>query len=238
MKTPNLITFTGVDERTDLNRLVYLSHKYPVEWGILFSRTNQGRSNRYPNLVFVKKLITMSYLLTKRLRLSAHICGKYSNEIMEGGFENTGLINLIVGFFTRTQINIRDGETLVEGKLKIENAVKFANDIEVESAIIQCTGHFPNDDRIHWLSDKSGGAGISPNDWNCQEQGCDESVFCGYAGGIGPDNIVEVLDSIHNVRRGPNRPYWIDMEANVRDSNDWLDLDKCESVLKQVYPEL
>jgi len=33
---PRWITFTGLDEYTDIKRVRDLSAKYPIEWGILF----------------------------------------------------------------------------------------------------------------------------------------------------------------------------------------------------------
>ena len=56
MRLPEFVTFTGVDNRTDTNRLIALSHKYPIEWGILFSAANQGENNRYPDIYFMTNL--------------------------------------------------------------------------------------------------------------------------------------------------------------------------------------
>ena len=53
-------------------------------------------------------------------------------------------------------------------------------------------------------------------------------VRMGYAGGIGPDNVVDVLRDI-----GPVRPTWIDMESGVR-TGDKFDLAKVRRVLEQV----
>ena len=57
-----------------------------------------------------------------------------------------------------------------------------------------------------------------------------EGKLCGYAGGISPDTIENVLQSLdHNVLGLT----WIDMESGVRDDNDYLDLDKVEFILKK-----
>ena len=50
----------------------------------------------------------------------------------------------------------------------------------------------------------------------------------GFAGGIGPDNVLDVIRDI-----GPRDPYWIDMESGVR-TDDKLDLAKVRRVLEQI----
>ena len=51
----------------------------------------------------------------------------------------------------------------------------------------------------------------------------------GFAGGIGPDNLVEVLRDI-----GPREaPFWIDMESGVRSGRDFFDLGLCREVLRR-----
>ena len=49
----NRVTFTGVDDRTNVNDLVDLTKRFPfVEFGVLISKGNTNRSvvNRYPKL--------------------------------------------------------------------------------------------------------------------------------------------------------------------------------------------
>ena len=52
----------------------------------------------------------------------------------------------------------------------------------------------------------------------------------GYAGGIGPENVIEVLGGIGPVGDGT----WIDMESRVRDAEDRFDLNKVWVVLDKV----
>lgn len=79
---------------------------------------------------------------------------------------------------------------------------------------------------VQMLFDRSGGTGKVPDTWPRHPGG---GVQVGYAGGINPDNVLDVIDAI-----GPDGPYWIDMESGVR-TDDWFDLDKCEAVLQAVY---
>jgi phosphoribosylanthranilate isomerase len=53
----------------------------------------------------------------------------------------------------------------------------------------------------------------------------------GYAGGIGPDNVVDIIKRINAAG-----PYWIDMESKIRTDN-WLDLKLCRAVCEAVYGE-
>lgn len=59
----------------------------------------------------------------------------------------------------------------------------------------------------------------------------------GYAGGIGPDNVVAALSTVWSVVNAhdcaaQNGKVWIDMETGVRTDNRF-DLNKVESVLAQ-----
>lgn len=51
----------------------------------------------------------------------------------------------------------------------------------------------------------------------------------GYAGGINPDNVSKFLALIAHADN-----FYIDMESGVR-TNGWFDLDKVESVCRQVF---
>ena len=234
---PKFVTFTGIDERTDPERLISLSAAYPVEWGILFSRANQGNAERYPGLMEVGRIL--DYCADKGVQFSAHICGVYSRQIMTPRdatdpvpWELTDLAAELEGHFRRTQINVADGETLVaERDVRPDLGAAWARAIGAERAIIQCRGNFPDDDRVDWLYDRSGGAGREPSSWYA---GAAQSrAFCGYAGGIGAHNVERVLSLIRDTHPA-DRPYWIDMEGQVR-TDEWLDLDLCEAVLKTVY---
>jgi phosphoribosylanthranilate isomerase len=81
------------------------------------------------------------------------------------------------------------------------------------------------------LFDCSGGKGISPVNW----PNIKENIFCGYAGGLGPDNIEAEIKKI--ILLTNNNDFWIDMESKVRTKTsdlDYLDLDKVKNCLIQV----
>jgi len=80
--------------------------------------------------------------------------------------------------------------------------------------------------KVAALFDTSGGAGVLPDVW----PGPAKEFWCGYAGGLGPDNVVAQIEKVEQVCQ---QPYWIDMERRVRvDDDSQLDMSKVRSVLQ------
>ncbi len=80
------------------------------------------------------------------------------------------------------------------------------------------------------LFDQSHGAGVLPEKWPYNFPACQ----CGYAGGLGPENLAEQLASIATVA-DDRWPWWIDMETGVR-TGGWFDLAKvrqCCEIVKE-----
>ncbi len=216
VRPPLFVTLTGADEATDIARMADLSARYPVEWGLLFAPVHQG-AGRFPSFDFVAKLIERG-----AMRFSAHLCGGHAREVVARG-ACEALAGLLAGNFDRAQINTS------ERGVQPDRVRRFADAMGMRGAILQCRGDFPADARVDWLFDKSGGRGAAPPSWPKAREG----AFCGYAGGLNPDNIGVALPAIAAcVPEG--QPYWIDMESGVR-TDDRFDLDKCELVLTQVF---
>lgn len=68
------------------------------------------------------------------------------------------------------------------------------------------------------LFDASGGRGVGPLQWPDPIEG----KLCGYAGGMGPTNVAFELERVS--QHTGNRPFWIDMEGGLRNTEDCLDL--------------
>lgn len=207
---PEFITFTGVDDDTDPAGLVQLADDYPVEFGLLFSPKRQGKEPRYP------AIHTIEWLTDQLpLRWAAHLCGQDARDwLYEDRCEHD------LSDFQRVQINTADphiqptmiGNQAAKRKLR---------------AILQCRGEFPNVASVDVLYDASGGRGIVPSDWPAATK----TTFCGYAGGLRPDNVAEAVRVIST--RATR--YWIDMESGVRDERDRFSLEKCRAVCEAVY---
>ena len=217
---PKFITFTGADDQTNIGDMAALSEKYPIEWAILFSMKRQG-SPRYPSSEWIDGIRNHARFTGARINsnfnLAAHLCGAYAEDILEGNLDFS-----ILNGFKRVQINTKASD------LKLDLIKSCADQYNFEP-IFQCRFEFPDDNRVSWLYDNSGGNGIVPKSWPAPAQ---QNQFIGYAGGLGPDNI-GMLVNIFDVS-GFN--YWIDMETNVRTDNKF-DISKCEAVCKIVYGE-
>jgi hypothetical protein len=209
MRKPEFITFTGVDAYTDVEGMRALDREYPVEWGVLLSPSSQGKKTRYPNEE------TLHRIMESGLRLSAHLCGGYSRDLMRGQMPIPPVALLD---FERIQVN---------SKSPVVTYISTLQKLVGARCIAQAQGpEFPEEDRIQWLFDASGGRGVSPDSWPPHP-----GRLVGYAGGLSPENVEEVLKSINASGR-----YWIDMESGVR-TNDQFDLEKCRRVCELVYEE-
>lgn len=220
MTLPKFITFTGFDAHTDVARMISLSKRYPIEWGVLFSPDRQG-NGRYPPSRALAGLWA-----AEGLNLSAHLCGGHSRELIERGSLSdppVGL-DLFLQECKRVQINTRSAE------LNLSGVVAWAVPRNL-SVIYQCRAAFPFDTMVDWLFDASGGRGIEPKSWPVPRSSAQERRLKGYAGGLNPDNVAAHVASIGRF----DSNYWIDMESGVRDAEDRFDLDKCEAVCRAVY---
>ena len=77
------------------------------------------------------------------------------------------------------------------------------------------------------LFDSSGGRGIRRAQWPTPLSG----VRCGYAGGLGPENLRLEMPRIAAVA-GPD--YWVDMENSLRDADDHFSVDKARLALNAI----
>lgn len=203
---PNFITFTGVDSETDLERVLDLSQRFPLEWGMLFSPDRQDKEPRYPDYETIEKMRALP------VAKSAHLCGGYSKMVMAGDHLPLDLTN-----FARVQVNSRKPDPAA--------IVKFAAPRFITPIMQTRELDFPEDKGVAILFDRSGGHGTTPDAWPKHPS----KRLVGYAGGINPDNIEDVLATVDS-----SGPYWLDMETGIR-TNDYLDLDKCEAVARAVY---
>lgn len=204
---PKFITFTGLDEKTDLYRCTELAVQYPIEWGVLFG----GRlgKNRYPAFGVVE---------TARLHglvMSMHLCGPLAARA------NQGYEIPHIEYFDRIQVNRRAGEYDLDTLRSLASRIGRQIIVQHRASTFD---RMPSKNIVP-LQDTSGGRGKLPFYW---AEPAHPDQFVGYAGGLNPDNVADA------VRHMPAANFWIDMETGVR-TDDWLDLDKCEAVCRAVY---
>lgn len=220
---PTYVVLTGADDHTDLSGMQALARHYPVEWGVLLSPKLCGEG-RYPTRERIAEIASLS----KSLRLSAHLCGAYARSVCADGM-TPALKGIPRNSFRRIQINV--GPTPTD----LSQLRRYAASVGASRAIVQWRhATFPVDDAVDWLYDTSGGTGERPASWPTvvpRRQGVSE---VGYAGGIGPSNVLEVIGQI-NAGNPRGLPFFIDMESSLR-TDDRFDLATCEAVLRAVYP--
>lgn len=226
------VTLTGADESVDPADLVKISEAYPfVEWGILFSKSTHGNGRpRYPGTPWLERLAAVA----PRLSLSAHLCGGWVRDAAAGRLSFAWDLPSLFQHFARVQLNFHNLPMGFEQPL-----FRALLEHPKKDYIFQINGL--NDRFYHYvhgtavrafpLIDRSGGAGVLPDRWPPPPEGDSrESDYCGYAGGLGPENLVQQLPFIEEAA-GDLR-VWIDMETRLRsDAGARFDLDKCRQVL-------
>lgn len=220
------ITFTGIDERTDITLLSKIQKEFPIaEFGILTSYHWYENGNRYLDPRSIRKF------LHKGFNLSLHICGSAAHDAALGNYADIYHLTYgAYGYIPRIQLNISGrmdnpkivAPTMYQHEIIIQQ--RDLNNIELFSSTQKQWGYFNG--RLSILLDASGGRGIDTPLSALPIR----SNKVGYAGGFTPDNVSEKLSFLlvnHTVGG-----FWIDMESGVR-TDDWFDLDKVVDVLKK-----
>lgn len=212
----NKITFTGPDDNTKIEDLIYILEKYPfVEFGILFCESNFGEE-RYPSVSWIKEISNYS-----NLNLSLHLCGKILKRLTVDLDETVFEEYPEILKFKRIQLNFSPYK-VSENLSKI--LLKYPNEFIYQlSSVSQLNPLIENSikDNVNFsiLFDSSGGRGILSK-W---KRFVNYSVPCGYAGGLGPDNLIEEMNKINEI--SGDEKVSIDMETKIR-TGKFFDFDK------------
>ena len=232
-----LITITGADDEVHPNLLKIRSDEYNfLEWGILISRKHgkPRQGLRYPSVAWLEELGKIGKKAAGHFKYSIHICGEYSYDMILRGEESAFFSEIPRPFIenaSRCQLNINikrlregyQGALIVPSILYDRNTILQANDNNAELIGQVAPSGFDI------LYDASGGRGTEIKTLEPPFPG----IFTGYSGGLGPDNIREVLSQIEVMPDVIGYPYgcWVDMETKVR-SADRIDLKKVLEVLE------
>lgn len=217
-------SITGADDDVVIDDLSEIARRYPfLENAILLLPSRMGQA-RFPTDTWITKF-SSSYSGKHR---AMHLCEDALLGFIAGDKE---VLRLMHGF-QRIQLNLKFGN--IEGRYDPLDLVNRVKETPEKEFIIQYSkdkhGLLPlfRDVKNHAvLYDDSAGRGISPDSWDAPLEG----HFCGYAGGMNPDNVGHNLEIISKVAEG--YVTWIDMETGVR-TNDCFDLSKVERVLEIV----
>ncbi len=222
------VTITGADDTTSIPWMMELSARYPfLEWGILVSSSQEGRA-RFPSRAWMDE-----FALAARdvhLNVCMHMCGRWVRQLLLGALDWNEVPRDVLRVCQRIQINTH-AEVQPSALGMAQNILHVQQDRQV---IFQWDG--VNDHlslamkalgvNAAALFDTSGGAGILPRSWPAPSP----LLPCGYAGGLGPDNVAAQAATIEALCPVP---FWIDMERRVRTEDDRM-LDE-SAVLKVLY---
>mmetsp|Transcript_184 Transcript_184/g.193 ORF Transcript_184/g.193 Transcript_184/m.193 type:complete len:281 (-) Transcript_184:412-1254(-) len=245
--------FCGADDSVSPRMLGLICQSYPfVEFGVLFRPGQEGQP-RYASQKWISELAKVVKLSHQKMQLAAHLCGQRVNDILQNNDESQKFLSKLpsLGFY-RVQINATavngvDTSNLSNCVDAIAKAILSHPELEfilqkneetkpLWEGLLGLTsfgngkGKLPKN--VVMLVDESKGTGVLASSWPSPPKEYD----IGYAGGIGPDNVKDVLNDIMNVAHG--REVWIDMESSLRSAgenkSDVFDLGKCFKCIEVV----
>lgn len=244
--TPSLISFVGVDHKTDQEAILALqdtdfisfeSKEPTFEWGVLVSPERAGKQNRYPSIDFAQDFIQNNGFGTSAR--SIHLCGKAVDDYLfspnsEIGFFASHAIARLQLNFAIDKYNLDEITDIIINRLVYErhelilqynkSKQKFVDNLLQK---MRDGGNDPATVNLSILYDGSGGFGKVIEKFEPPINGC----YTGYAGGLKPDNVGEIIKNIGKI--AGDQEYYIDMESGIR-TDDFLDLEKCKSIISTV----
>jgi hypothetical protein len=215
----SLVTLTGPDLHTDPAALATLAQRHPrVEWGVLSSV--ERREARYPDDAWVARFLHAC----AGAHAAIHLCDAHVDAFIAGD----PIIRAKAAAFERAQLNFsqrvtpKDAEALQRAVDAYPGRVILQHNAD-NAALIDVLAARGADFDV--LFDASGGKGVRPDAWPAPLP----RLRCGYAGGLGPDNVAAELPRI--AAASGERDHWIDMASSLRDASGAFSLAACERVL-------
>lgn len=230
------ISFAGIDCKTKIEDLQSIQKEFPlVEFGFISSKNWMDNGNRYPDPVLLKNF------KSKGLNLCLHLCGEFARRpLKEGWNQIEEFYKDNLKLFNRVQLNVIGSKPKKDFKLTLLKNVqeviiqqKSVFDMPIFEECLNSCG-YEKLSRTSVLFDLSGGRGKYVKDFDVFEIEHQQPIKLGFAGGISPENCVDVVKRIE-ANLPKEIPYWIDMETGIRDERDWFSISKCRKVCEQVY---
>ena len=220
------VTVTGIDDNVSFHDLDRMVRRYPdTEWGVLISVSRMG-TPRYPSAAWLSDLNGWARTWSSQgiNNLSAHLCGSIAREPTHAA------IALALGPFQRAQINGYTAgaiEAWQKAMLNIPCRLILQARDEDSLQLVAVDARAAHADV---LFDPSCGRGIEPFRWPVAPP----SVRVGFAGGITPENVEDVVGAILAGSTREPCDFWIDMESGVRDDQDRFAVHRVATVLDKV----
>lgn len=230
-----IVTFTGADEQNDLGELFGFLDQYPIaELAILFDPKLAGAKPNYPARQWLEEFKRAAMARGHGKQIALHLCEDSIHQFLD----NDTNVSYLAQGFGRVQLNIWQGRMQIDPRKADRAAYAFRQATGGAIIVPMNKGNAPlvtalTDPDVQILFDRSGGQGKTPDEW---PEGLADR-FCGWAGGLGPDNIVHEYARIQAKAKGP---HGIDMETNVQDVREEgkrLSLPKCADVLRKLGHE-
>lgn len=210
------VTFTGWDHHFDQDALGVFCSAWPpgqVEIAVLQSNSRVGE-DRYPAREYAATILRTAK--AGRQDAAVHLCGALARGLVDDDWGvvhgRDDLLRFLQNWFVdRVQINIRAADAL--GERASEIAGQLGKPVILQWREIGAWP--PARHGVHYLLDRSGGRGEEMTGHPAPARGC----FVGYAGGLGPANVGELVAALADEDGGnPDTNYWIDMESGIRES--------------------
>lgn len=231
-----LVSLTGADDCVAPEALAALSAQYPfAEWAILYFPEKDG-TPRNPSAPWREKFLALDLPYT-----AAHLCGtRVFHALLDPELAQSVISDL--SRYRRIQLNINarrqdftDEEvlaiyrTLHQAGLRLILQHHAGSERVIEQFLYDLDEEGMK--RVDILFDASKGTGQRPDAWPAPHR---FNLFCGYAGGLGPDvleaELPKIKAAVAQAQSRRDLPYWIDMESGIRTENAF-DLEKAERVL-------
>ncbi len=215
-------SLTGADDATNIDDLNALAADFPfVEMAILLMPSRAGQP-RFPTAQWIKNFAAQY----KGEHRAMHLCGE---ALLGFVADDPAILDLMRGF-QRIQLNLTfaDAGKKVDPDQLVAQVRKHAQHtyiVQYGPAHVGFLPYFKDVKNHALLFDDSAGRGLSPDHWPAPVPG----HFCGYAGGLKPENLEHHIDLIEQAVG--DEVTWIDMETGIR-TNDQFDLAKCRRVLE------
>lgn len=235
---PEIITFSGIDEATNIDYLCDLSQQYPsVEWNLHYYPEIQGAPG-YPKRDWVQKF------LARNLKTSVQLSGQVIYEIILHPSRAASFI-MTLNKFSRVQLNVDVGNSFFNCDT-IKNIYDIFYDFGVH-IVIPIT-NYTDKEVLKWIlskrdisllySPKPGTAYNSVNKWYVPSFIAEGNRYrIGFNGNFSEENVIFELYDINILcNREKLNSYWINM-GNQYSGLGRFDLFKAEDVLRKIYEQ-
>ena len=227
MATLTHITFTGIDQFTDLDRLWDIHKIYPfAQFGVLTSVSFGRRGFEYPRPSIFKDLYYRQ--LHERIPISLNVCGIMALSLATG--KNEDLYEIVgapyLSAFDRLQLNHDSAHELETPCFILENCQipqPYGEDIVpmFNNVFYSTPCSFYDDSHI-----------LAGKDFVIKAKPWMKDRNVGFSGDISEHNINDVISKLES---DPNLDrFWLNIETSLR-THDKFDLRKVERICQMVY---